>query len=312
MEPKKLSEFEAAVINAVKLDGDVSLKEVADSLGKSVSTLRATLAKLEESKLIRFYPFVNVFRLGYSVFLFYFNPVKAHEAALVATLQASDKVSWLARYSSDEFRYCASFVCKTPLDYQRALEDLGREHGASFYSSSTQIQTALTIFSPKYLAPTQPAPGYITLAADGRVVQLDDTDRVILSGLLSNTYSSIRDLARQLELPHSTVSERVNSLKSNDVIERFVYLPNAAALGVDVYSVVLKRCTLHPDLRKELFEFCQTDPVLLYSLNASAPGTLRLALKPPHGKELMQSRPHSLSVLVNYSKSWAPSNEKRG
>lgn len=56
------------------------------------------------------------------------------------------------------------------------------------------------------------------------------------------------------------MSERVNSLKSNDVIERFVYLPNAAALGVDVYSVVLKRCTLHPDLRKELFEFCQTEP----------------------------------------------------
>ncbi len=259
MESKELTEFEAAVIHAVKLDGDVSLKEIADTLGKSVSTLRASLAKLEERKLIRFYPFVNVFRLGYSVFLFYFNPVKAHEDALVATLQASDKVSWLARYASDEFRYCASFVCKTPLEYQRALQELGRAHGASFYSSTTQIQTALTMFSPKYLAPSRPGQEYLTLTAEGGVVQLDDTDRVILSGLLTNTYSSIRDLARQLELPHSSVSERVNSLKADGVIERFVYLPNATALGMDVYTVTLKACTLHPDLRKELFEFCQSE-----------------------------------------------------
>ncbi len=262
MRSKSLSEFEAAVIDAVKLDGEVSLKEVAERLGKSVSTLRATLSKLEENGYIRFYPFVNVFRLGYSVFLFYFNPVQAQEDAVIATLKASDSVSWLARYSSESFRYCASFVCKTPLEYQRALEKLGREHGASFHSSATQVQTALSIFSPKYLAPARANESFITLESEGQVVEVDDTDRAILSGLLNNTYSSIRDLARQLELPHSTVSERVTSLKARGVIERFVYLPNAAVLGMGVYTVTLKARTLHPNLRAELFKFCKTEPTV--------------------------------------------------
>ena len=260
METKKLSEFDAAIFNAIELDAEISLKEVAQDLGKSVSTLRASLARLEENQLIRFYPFINVFRLGYSIFIFYFNPVKAQEDALIASLQANDKVAWLARYASDDFRYCASFVCKSPLEYQRVLEDLGREHSASFYSSATLAQTALTIFKSKYLAPSRPSAGYVTLAAEGSVVQFDDTDRAILSGLLSKTYSSIRDLARQIELPHSTVNERVNSLKANGVIERFVYLANVSVWGIEIYHVTLKSRTLHPDLRKELFEFCEGEP----------------------------------------------------
>ncbi len=260
VEFKKLSDFDAAVINALELDGEVSLKAVAEDLGKSVSTVRASLARLEENKLMRFYPFVNVFRLGYSIFIFYFNPVKAHEESLIATLQASDRIAWLARYDSDEFRYCASFVCTSPFEYQRALEELGRDHGASFYSSATQIQTALTMFKSKYLSPSRSSPGYVTVAAQGGVVPFDDIDRTILSGLLSNTYSSIRELARQLELPHSTVNERVSSLKAHGVIERFVYLPEVSVWGIDVYAVNLKRCTLHPDLRKELFDFCEREP----------------------------------------------------
>jgi Lrp/AsnC family transcriptional regulator for asnA, asnC and gidA len=260
VETKKLSEFEAAVINAVELNAEISLKEVALDLGKSVSTTRACLARLEENKLLQFYPLVNVFRLGYSIFTFYFNPVRAHEDSVIATLRASDTISWLARYDSDAFRYCASFVCKTPLEFQRGLEDLGREHGTSFHSSSTLIQTSLTMFKSNYLGSSQISDAYVTVAAQGSVVQVDDIDRVILSGILKNTYSSIRELARQVELPPSTVSERVNALKENGAIERFIYIANISAWGMAVYAVALKACTLHPDLRRELFDFCQRDP----------------------------------------------------
>jgi DNA-binding Lrp family transcriptional regulator len=276
-----LSEFEAALISTLKLDADIPLKQVADKLGKSVSTVRAAVADLEQREVIRFYPFVNVHRLGYSLFLLYFNPVAAHEEALLRSLQEHSHVSWLARFSSNAHKYCASFVCKSPLHYRQVLSELGASHGACLHSSATQIQINLTLFPPKYLTPATISPEFLTVGADGPSVELDERDHHILHGLLHLHYSSIRDLARQLDLAHSTVHERVGFLKESSVIERFTYIPKIPAIGLGVYRALVKSHTLHPDIRRAVFDFCRHHPLITVLLECFGTWDFEIGLESP-------------------------------
>jgi Lrp/AsnC family transcriptional regulator for asnA, asnC and gidA len=277
----KLSHFEAGLLCALKLDADIPLKQVAEKLGKSVSTVRAAVADLEEREVIRFYPLVNVHRLGYSLFLLYFTPVAAQEEALLRSLKEHSHVSWFARFSSDLHKYCASFVCRSPLHYSTIISELGAQHGACFHSSATQIQINLTLFNPKHLLPEEIDLGSVSVKAEGPVVQIDERDNLILSGLLHHRYSSIRDLARQLDVAHSTVHERVNFFKQSGILERFTYLPNISAVGLDVYRALIKARSLHPDVRKEFFEFCRHHPLITVLLECFGTWDFEIGLESP-------------------------------
>lgn len=251
----KLSDFDAALINIFKLDADRSLKDVAHELGKSVSAVRAGLSRLEERKIISYYPFVNICTLGYSIFLFYFTPAAAQERTIIQHLQADDRVSWLAQFSGGATKYCASFICTSPYEYQQALSELGARHGATFQSSFSLVETSLSLFSNKYLAPRIKNYDALTWRDEGGITPLDTLDKRILTGLLQRRYTSVRDLSRQLKIAHSTVSERINNLKGNKVLQRFVYLPNPQMFGYSHYKVLLKTRTLHPQFKKELWKF---------------------------------------------------------
>lgn len=68
--------------------------------------------------------------------------------------------------------------------------------------------------------------------------ELDETDRAILEALNENARKSYRDIAKELGIALSTVSNRVKRMEENAVIQGYIPLIDAAALGYDLVVAV--------------------------------------------------------------------------
>ena len=62
-------------------------------------------------------------------------------------------------------------------------------------------------------------------------MKLDDTDHKIIEVLRKDARSSIRDIAKQLKLRHSTVHVRIQKLIRDNIIEKFTVKLNNKAMG---------------------------------------------------------------------------------
>ena len=67
---------------------------------------------------------------------------------------------------------------------------------------------------------------------------IDDTDRAILAILLEDAATSNAELARQVGLAPSAMSERIKRLKSSGVLEGYDVRLNAAALGKPLLAFI--------------------------------------------------------------------------
>ena len=70
-------------------------------------------------------------------------------------------------------------------------------------------------------------------------VQLDEMDRKILSAIREDSRMSIREIARRIGAPHSTVYERLKRLERNGVIESYTVRINYKKLGYQVTALIL-------------------------------------------------------------------------
>ena len=68
---------------------------------------------------------------------------------------------------------------------------------------------------------------------------LDDIDKRILSNLQDNCRISYSAIARELDVAESTVRYRVNRLKNEGVITRFIALLDPRKIGLNITAIVL-------------------------------------------------------------------------
>lgn len=70
-------------------------------------------------------------------------------------------------------------------------------------------------------------------------VFIDEVDRRILRELIRNSRLSIREIARRVGVPHTTVRERVRRLEREGVIQGYTVRVNYKRLGYMVTALVL-------------------------------------------------------------------------
>ncbi len=68
---------------------------------------------------------------------------------------------------------------------------------------------------------------------------MDAKDWKILNILRENSREFTKNLARKLNMPHSTVHERIKRLKNEGIIKKFTILPDYKKLGLDICAYVL-------------------------------------------------------------------------
>src|SRR4030042_481025 len=73
---------------------------------------------------------------------------------------------------------------------------------------------------------------------DAGTLKLDDLDIDILRSLNANARKSFRDIAKELQISLTTVSNRVKAMEKNGVIQGYIPVIDPEKLGYDIMGVI--------------------------------------------------------------------------
>ena len=259
----KLSDKEANVLAAVELRADAPMALLRKESGLREHTVRYALRSLIERKVITPLPFINLHRLGltiYSIFFTVGGEKRGSHDALIRSLIAEPVVLWVGEFGG-EYQYGVGVAAKRLSDLTVFLDALSKKHGAIFHDKAISVQISSTVFPRRYLSARKMTTKPITVTFDQREpVQLDVLDQKVLSALTSYGNLSHRQLALMIQVPLSTVELRIKKLKEHGVIAGEIYNVDAAKFEMESFKLLVYTKGLDSTLTGKLADFCRTQP----------------------------------------------------
>jgi Lrp/AsnC family transcriptional regulator, leucine-responsive regulatory protein len=256
----RLSDKESKILIAAENNANLPMSDLQRITGLRAHTIRYCLQRMQDRGIIRYYPLINVYPLGYTPYSIYFTlapDVQNAKAKLLKLLMESSSVSWISEVGG-KYQFCMDVLAREIHEVFSFIDSLSDKLGSIFLEKAVATQVALTIFRTKYLYQTPPPPAAITCQSTGNFIALDEVDQALLFGLINNEYTSMRDLGRQISIPPATMSDRLKKLNKSGVIVEFIYLTNPAAFGMQSYKLLVS--ARGSSGNRQLFNFCHKHP----------------------------------------------------
>jgi DNA-binding Lrp family transcriptional regulator len=286
----RLTQSERRVLAHLELAADVPLTEVARTMGVRMHTLRYALERLRARGIVSKRPFVNIYALGFSDYALFFSLAPEHQRNTTRFLKAlalSDRVSWLATFGGD-YHYGMSVSARSPAEVQSFLEQVSEAYPGIFYRKSLSVRTALTLFPRKYLSPGESPKRMLRFGYGASSIGIDQKDHRILHGLEQFPDFSLRDLAKELQMPLTTLQQRVAALKSTGVIVGSLYQIDATKFGVQAFRLLIEAKSVSRSMRERLLSFCATHRCICYLVECLGAWDYEVGLEVAEGSEAVE------------------------
>jgi DNA-binding Lrp family transcriptional regulator len=259
----KLSSKEATVLACTELRTGASMALLQKESGLREHTIRYALRALLARKVITPMPFINLHRLGLTVYSLFFTvggeKRGAHEA-LIKSLIASPSVLWVGEFGG-EYQYAVGVGVKRLGELIALLDGVSKKHGTIFHDKAISVQVSSTIFPRRYLCSRKNSTKPISVTADSREpYQLDKVDQTILSALTSYGGLSHRQIALKIKVPLSTVELRIRKLREQGVIAGDIYNVDAALCDMESYKLLLYTKGLNREFTFNLAAYSLSHP----------------------------------------------------
>jgi len=69
--------------------------------------------------------------------------------------------------------------------------------------------------------------------------ELDELDKILLKELMEDSRKSVRNLAHKLQIPHSTLHDRLRKLRNKGLIKKYTIIIDELKLGYEVKALIL-------------------------------------------------------------------------
>lgn len=264
----KLTESQAETLAHCRIDADLSVADLAKRCGLKVNTVRSALSRLEDRGIIGKSALFDVSKIGFVEYDFLCSlgtvPSKIKQQFL-QHLKKSPLVTFVTE-TGGEYNFIFTLCVATPAVVDVFLSDLGERFGDLFRTLDLAIMLNRAIFGPKFLASKKRPKHSVTVSSGSPSCKYDAIDRRILKALSENGNHSVRSLAAQLGVPHSTIGDRLRRLRESGVLLGTFWSFNSQALGLSEYRVVLAMRNFSPEVKKEAFTFARDHPHVTYYL----------------------------------------------
>jgi DNA-binding Lrp family transcriptional regulator len=276
----KLTEQQALVLAASRLDADLSHGEIAKRTKLTVPIVRNALRRMVDNNAIQRATLVNVYPLGLTEYDFYCAlgvGGKTERDRFSAALRQSPIVSYLLE-AGGPYQFLVTLATNSPWAVDEFFQQIGRQFGAAFVSAELMVCLRVILFAPKLLAPKLRPQSPVIMTASGKPVELDAFDRGVLSALARNPSDSLRSLAHKMKLSHSSLSYRVGQLRKKGVLLPPIWILNAQALGLQEYRILVSLRGIRAEVKSVLFEFCARHLNVTYLLEYLGPWQFALGV----------------------------------
>ena len=257
-EEMKLSEKEATVLACAEFRADAPISVLRKQSGYRDHSIRYVLQRLQERRVIAPVPFINLHRLGYTIYTMLFSTMSEKggvKEGILKAFIASPEVLWVGEFGG-EYQYGVAFCTKQFANLIQFLRGISQKYPAIFFDKAISVQISSTIFPRKYLTAKKVGLNPVTVASTKDTVEIDGLDERILSAITSFGELSHRQLALKLQMPLSTLELRIKKLHDKGVIAANIFVVDSAAFHRESFKLLVYTKGLDPQLSSQLHKFC--------------------------------------------------------
>lgn len=300
----KLTDKERVVLAAADLQAEAPMPVLRKETGLREHTIRYAMRRLIQREVATPIPLVNLQLLGHTIFNIFFSvgaEKRSTRQALVRALLEAPEVVWVGEFGG-EFQYGIAVVGSHIGAAIELLTQLSRKFQNVFFEKSVAIQSSVTVFHRRYLTSRTMSVKPLTCRYTRDIVEIDDLDRKVLTGLASHGQESHRQIALKLRMPLSTFELRVKKLKESGVLVGHILAVNCASYGMQGYKLLVYAKGMNLDLARGLSKFCDRHRSVVYLIECIGSWDFEIGVEVNHPQEvteIVQELYEEFGAMVN-------------
>ena len=262
------SELERKIISVITFNAALTAPEIAKEIGVAPHHVRYCLKKLFSRNLLVFEPFVNLFRLGFSIYTVFFS-FREHGHGDLELVKRHclqhPRVCWLAHLGG-MFKYGISICARDREGFLTTWESLQRRlriQSGAFFGETVEV-LSMTHYSPI----NRPGKNYVYRQIEaqntGAIVNIDAEDHAILAALNSQTRLNFQKIAAGVQLSAPAVAYRIRRLQETKVLGAFCYTAVLREQGYLDYACLIKLGTISRSVVAKLHRMPRRCPYVMY------------------------------------------------
>jgi DNA-binding Lrp family transcriptional regulator len=230
--------------------------------------VRDSLSRLEQHQVIRRAALFNVSRLGfveYDLMCSLGSLGRAKKQELLSYLLESPLVTFVLE-TAGEYHLIIVVCAASPAVVESFITSVSDHFGDIFNHIDIAVMHSRAIYGIKFLATKKRPEKFVRICSERGIEKYDQLDRRILKALARDAGLSLRTLAANLGVPHSTLGFRVKQLKQSGVLLGSFWSFNSAALGLSEFRLHLALRGLSSQVKQRTFEYACVHPNITFSI----------------------------------------------
>lgn len=303
---RKLTERERSIIGLVELDPLAPAGAVAKQLRLRESAVQHSLRSLRERGVLELKPFIDVSTLRRSNIGIFFSLGLSRGRAYAKFMQrliASPSVA-LVHSMAGDFHFLVALHCEDLREVSALQCLLSEWSDGAVIMKSIVPRLKYIQYRRKYLTGIRPKEPSLTALIETEEPELSHEELKLLRFLSKSNSSSIRDAARQLGIPHSTVDYRYQQLVKKRVIKGWFYAINSSYLSVQCYKLLVSCKHLTSNLHTQIAQFALKHVRVTYLLETLGPWDFEIGIECESSSDVMaiiallyESFPEEISTI---------------
>ncbi len=209
------------------------ISKIAKIVHSNKDVVAYRIKKLEEDNIIiRYYPVIDMYKIGYHTIRLYFDLEEISEEQEKAFVTFLDKEihAGLIFRMDYPYRYGIFLWVKTIYDIEAILEKIKKKLGKALIKYDHSMICTLRQYPKDYLFEKKHHESARSLEPTEKVL-FDKIDFAILKELAKNARATTVQIAKALKIPQTTVSAKIKSLEKKKIIQGYRAEINFIALG---------------------------------------------------------------------------------
>jgi DNA-binding Lrp family transcriptional regulator len=290
MQTKSLTPDELKILWALQEKPAATVADLSKQTSFRAGKVQYALRRLKEDRGLIIRPFINVFASGAHYVAVYANlhaPGMRARTALLTFLRKERRVGWCGELIGDyeiAFTISCSHLCEIPKLFERMTEVTNVELGE--YVLSPRI--GFSFFKRKFLTRLPVKSDSLDAEYLPEPCALDQMDRRILKTLAEERFDSVREVARLLKEPISTIDRRVRELREKKVILGDFVDISPTQLQVNPYRLLIRTKGLYSGGKQRLYEFARNHPRVIFLIETLGLYDIEIGLELSSAEMIME------------------------
>jgi len=276
-----LKSEELKILWALQESPTATVQQLARTVGFRHGKVQYLLRRLKDDRKLVIRPFVNFLATGahyVAVFATLHATSRNNRKSLVKFLNRERSVGWCSELVGD-YEIAFTVSCRHLTEIPNLFERIRTSTDVEISEYVLSPRLNFSLFKRKYLGRSPVKNSSLDARYQQEPVHFDKIDHRILQALADDDFGSIREVARLIGEPVSTVDRRVRQLKAQNVIlGEFIDLA-PRHLGVHPYRLLIRTKNVNKDTLSQIFQFARAHPRIVFFMETLGMFNIEIGLE---------------------------------